>query len=141
MPTSFRLDDKVIIVTGGTGILGDSFITAIAEAGGIVGIGGRKREVAEERALRINNNGGKAFACVMDVMNETQVKAAAEKVMDNYGRVDGLVNAAGGVMPQGVLQPQDDLFKMNLQGMSDASKFVTGAMICVDGGFSIFGGV
>ena len=115
--TSFRLDNKVIIVTGGTGILGNSFIQAITDAGGIVGIAGRKKEVAEERAARINNSGGKAFACVMDVMDQAQVKAAADLVLNEYGRVDGLVNAAGGIMPQGVLQPQDDIFEMNLEGM------------------------
>ena len=114
---SFRLDHKVVIVTGGTGILGKSFITAIAEAGGIVGIAGRKKEIAEDRAAEIIGQGGRAFACVMDVMDPEQVKEASEKVLVDYGRVDGLVNAAGGNMPQGVLQNQDDLFEMNLEGM------------------------
>lgn len=119
MSASFRLDNKVIIVTGGTGILGNSFVNAISEAGATVGIAGRKKDVAEERASKINNTGGKAFACVMDVMDEEQVKEAAEKVMHDYGRLDGLVNAAGGVMPQGVLQPADDVFQMNLAGMKE----------------------
>ena len=117
MVLSSRLKNKVIIVTGGTGILGESFINAIAEADGIVGIAGRKREIADERAQRINNNGGRAFSCVIDVMNESQVKEATEKVLSEHGRVDGLVNAAGGIMPQGILQPGDDIFQMNIEGM------------------------
>lgn len=52
------------MVTGGTGILGNSFVEAIVEAGGTVGILGRKKEVAEERANNINANGGKAIALV-----------------------------------------------------------------------------
>ena len=44
----FSLQDKVIIVTGGTGILGNAFVDAIVDAGGAVGILGRKKDVAEE---------------------------------------------------------------------------------------------
>lgn len=60
----YSLVGKVIVVTGGTGILGNSFVEAIVEAGGTVGILGRKKEVAEERANNINANGGKAIALV-----------------------------------------------------------------------------
>ena len=56
------LTNKVIIVTGGTGILGNAFINGIVEAGGTVGILGRNKTVAEERANHINTNGGKAIA-------------------------------------------------------------------------------
>src|SRR6202007_2666662 len=59
MENAFSLKDKVIIVTGGTGILGNSFVTGIAEAGGTVGILGRNEAVARERAQAINQKGGK----------------------------------------------------------------------------------
>lgn len=117
MENKFSLAGKVIIVTGGTGILGNSFVNGIVEAGGTVGILGRNRQVAEERAEAINANGGKAIALIADVLNEAELVAAKEKVLAAYGRIDGLVNAAGGNMPQGVLQPEEDVFKMNLDGM------------------------
>jgi NAD(P)-dependent dehydrogenase (short-subunit alcohol dehydrogenase family) len=117
MADQFSLKDKVIIVTGGTGILGNSFVNGIVEAGGTVGILGRKKEVAEERANAINENGGKAIALEADVLNVTQLNAAKDKVLKAYGRIDGLVNGAGGNMPQGVLMPDQDIFKMNLEGM------------------------
>ena len=113
----FSLKDKVIIVTGGTGILGKGFIEAIVEAGGSVGILGRNKEVAEERATAINNNGGKALALVADVMNEDELVTARELVLNEYGKIDGLVNAAGGNQPEGVLTPDKDLFEMNIAGM------------------------
>ena len=53
----FSLEGKVIIVTGGTGILGNSFIDGIVEAGGSVGILGRKEAIASARATVINDNG------------------------------------------------------------------------------------
>lgn len=107
----------MIVVTGGTGILGNSFVNGIVEAGGTVGILGRNAPVAQERANTINENGGKAIALVADVMNEAELEAAKNKILDAYGRLDGLVNGAGGNMPEGVLQPDEDIFKMNLAGM------------------------
>ena len=105
------------MVTGGTGILGNSFVEAIVEAGGTVGILGRKKEVAEERANNINANGGKAIALVADVMNEEQLQICKQQIIDAFGKIDGLVNAAGGNMPEGVLQPNESVFAMNIEGM------------------------
>ena len=117
MIDQFSLKDKVIIVTGGTGILGNSFVNAIVEAGGSVGILGRNQKVAEERAEAINKNGGKAMPLVADVMDEHQLNVAKEKALAHFGKIDGLVNGAGGNMPEGVLMPSQDIFSMNLQGM------------------------
>ncbi len=117
MENIYSLAGKVIVVTGGTGILGNAFINGIVAAGGTVGILGRNQKVAEERADAINKNGGQALALVADVFNEAQLQEAAQRVWDTYGRLDGLVNGAGGNMPEGVLQPEEDIFKMNLEGM------------------------
>lgn len=119
MEQSFSLKDKVIVVTGGTGILGKSFVDAIVEAGGAVGILGRNAAVANERADAINKNGGKAIALVADAMDEAQLIAARTKIIDAFGKIDGLVNAAGGIMPEGVLAPEESIFKMNLSGMKN----------------------
>ncbi|PWK78471.1 NAD(P)-dependent dehydrogenase (short-subunit alcohol dehydrogenase family) [Mucilaginibacter oryzae] len=117
MDNQFSLAGKVIVVTGGTGILGKAFIDGIVEAGGTVGILGRNAQVAEERAAAINEAGGKAIALVADVMDEAELVAAKDKMLAAFGRIDGLVNAAGGNMPEGVLQPDEDIFKMNIEGM------------------------
>ncbi len=113
----FSLKDKVIVVTGGTGILGNAFVDAIVAAGGSVGVLGRKAEVAEERARAINDAGGQAIALVADVLKEDQLQSAKQKILDHFGHVDGLVNAAGGNMPAGVLSPGEDIFSMNMEGM------------------------
>jgi NAD(P)-dependent dehydrogenase (short-subunit alcohol dehydrogenase family) len=62
-------------------------------------------------------NGGKAIALVADVMNVEQLQQCKQQVLDAFGKIDGLVNAAGGIMPEGVLQPNDDIFSMNVEGM------------------------
>lgn len=117
MLENFSLKDKVIVVTGGTGILGNAFINAIVEAGGAVGILGRNQDVAEQRANEINKNGGRAVALVADVLQEDQLIKAREHLLATFGKVDGLVNAAGGNMPEGVLQPEDNIFSMKIEGM------------------------
>jgi len=117
MNNKFSLEGKVIVVTGGTGILGNSFVNGIVDAGGTVAILGRNESVANERADAINKNGGKALGVVADVLKQEDLVSAKNKILATFGHIDGLVNGAGGNMPQGVLQPEDDIFKMNLDGM------------------------
>jgi NAD(P)-dependent dehydrogenase (short-subunit alcohol dehydrogenase family) len=57
----FSLKGKVIVVTGGTGILGGGFVKGIADAGGIAVILGRNAEVGQQRADEINASGGTAL--------------------------------------------------------------------------------
>ena len=97
--------------------MGNSFVNAIVEAGGAVGILGRNAEIANERADAINKNGGKAIALIADAMDEAQLIAAREKIIAAFGKIDGLVNAAGGNMPDGVLQPEESIFEMKMDGM------------------------
>jgi NAD(P)-dependent dehydrogenase (short-subunit alcohol dehydrogenase family) len=113
----FSLSDKAIVVTGGTGILGESFIGAIVEAGGAVGILGRKKEVAEQRAAAIRRAGGQAIALVADALDQDQLLKARDVMVSEFGKIDGLVNAAGGNMPEGVLLPDQDIFSLNIEGM------------------------
>lgn len=112
-----RLKDKVIAITGGTGILGRSFVNAIAASGGTVCILGRNDIVARERATAIINGGGRAIALKADVLNVEELGEACNKVLCEFGRIDGLVNAAGGIQPEGVLGSGDDIFTMNMEGM------------------------
>lgn len=120
MVNRFSLKDKVIIVTGGTGVIGKSFIKGIVEAGGIAGILGRNSEIANERADEINTSGGRAIALVADVLNEQQLQKACDLVVAKYGKIDGLINAAGGNMPEAIVQKDDDIFDVNMDGMRQA---------------------
>jgi NAD(P)-dependent dehydrogenase (short-subunit alcohol dehydrogenase family) len=143
----FSLKDKVIAVTGGTGILGASFVKGIAAAGGTPVIIGRNEAVAKQRADEIIAAGGKAMAVTANVLEEEDVRSACEKITDTYGAVHGLVNGAGGNMPEGVLQPDADIFSMNIAGMQKAMQLnlwgtiiptqVFGAVMAKNGGGSI----
>ena len=119
MNEEFSLKDKVIIVTGGTGVLGEAFIHGIADAGGIVGILGRNEKVANERADSIIAKGGKAIALIADVTIKEQLEKAKEKILHSFGKIDGLVNAAGGNIPGAVVQPGEDIFKVNMTALKE----------------------
>jgi NAD(P)-dependent dehydrogenase (short-subunit alcohol dehydrogenase family) len=116
---NFSLAGKVIVVTGGTGVLGGAFVEGIAVAGGIVGILGRNEKIANERANAINQKGGQALALIADVTNESQLEAACQQMLTAFGKIDGLVNAAGGNIPNAVVQPNQDVFELNFQALQE----------------------
>jgi NAD(P)-dependent dehydrogenase (short-subunit alcohol dehydrogenase family) len=116
---NFSLAGKVIVVTGGTGVLGGAFVDGIAAAGGIVGILGRNEKIANERANAINQKGGQALALIADVTNGSQLEAACQQMLTAFGKIDGLVNAAGGNIPDAVVQPDQDVFELNFQALQE----------------------
>jgi NAD(P)-dependent dehydrogenase (short-subunit alcohol dehydrogenase family) len=114
----FSLEGKVIVVTGGTGVLGESFVRAITEAGGQVAILGRNEKVATERAEILNAAGGNSIGVVADVMDENSLIRAKEIILEKFGKIDGLVNGAGGNMPGAVVEPSADLFKLDFESLN-----------------------
>jgi NAD(P)-dependent dehydrogenase (short-subunit alcohol dehydrogenase family) len=115
--TLFSLQDKVIVVTGGTGILGKAFIEGIVSFGGTTVIVGRNEEEGSKRAAEINANGGKALFIKGNVLDEKDMEKVRDITLEQFGGIDGLVNGAGGNMPQGVIQPDQDVFDMNIDGL------------------------
>ncbi len=116
----FSLEGKVIVVTGGTGILGTSFVNAIIEAGGKVAILNTNELKGAMAVAAIKAKGGDAIAIAGSVLDEDKMKAARDIILEKYGKIDGLVNAAGGNVPEGVLKPENDVFDMNIEGMKKA---------------------
>lgn len=118
----FSLKGKSIVVTGGTGVLGKAFIEAIAEAGGNIGIMGRNKTVAEERAHTVVISGGNAIPLIADVTKEEELMAARDVMIKKYGAIHGLVNAAGGNIPEAVVKPNEDIFSLNMDALDKAVK-------------------
>ena len=119
MASRFSVKDKVIVVTGATGVLGHSFITALGAEGAIVGLLGRNEKIATERVEEIKQSGGKAVALIADVTKEEQLMAARQKMLDRFGKIDGLVNAAGGNLPGAVIAPDKDIFQLDFSALRE----------------------
>jgi NAD(P)-dependent dehydrogenase (short-subunit alcohol dehydrogenase family) len=118
LPTElFGLEGQVAVVTGGTGVLGGAMARGLARAGAKVGVLGRRKEKAEAAVQTIQADGGEALALPADVLDREQLEAARETVMDQWERLDVLVNAAGGNMPSATLDPGQSFFDLPVEGM------------------------
>lgn len=97
--TLFDLDGRVAAVSGGYGVLGGVLASSLAAAGSKVAVIGRKMAAADEKVGQIHESGGVAMAVVADVLDETAIRAGCEEIVRAWGRVDILINAAGGNVP------------------------------------------
>lgn len=101
----FGLQEKVAIVTGGTGVLGSVMCEALAQAGAKVVVIGRRKDAADKVVASIIANGGEALAIQADVLNAEMLREARTKILEHFGTIDILVNAAGGNLPGAVIPP------------------------------------
>ena len=92
---SFRLDDKVVIVTGASSGLGVSFARAFAEAGADVVIGARRADRLQATAALVEAAGRKALSVATDVSVPEQCQQLVDAAIHGFGRVDVLINNAG----------------------------------------------
>ncbi len=92
---SFRLDDKVVIVTGASSGLGVAFAQAFAEAGADVALGARRVEKMAGTAALVEGAGRRALTVMTDVADQMQCQGLVDATMETFGRVDILINNAG----------------------------------------------
>lgn len=95
----FSLQGRVAIVTGGTGVLGGAIAHGLAAAGAKVGILGRRVDRAAEVVEAIKANGGEAMPVPADALDQAALAQARDIVLQQWGHVDILINAAGGNSP------------------------------------------
>ena len=113
MANLFDIKDKVVVITGGTGILGHAISFYLAEQGAKVVIMGRKTDVGNAMVADIKEKGGEAMYLTTDVMNRELLEQNLVDIMTAYGRVDALLNAAGGNMPGATIAPDKTFFDLN----------------------------
>lgn len=92
----FRLDGKVAVLPGGAGGIGQAVARGLAEFGANVVIAGRSHERSQAIADSLMSTGREVLAVEVDVTQPESVNNLVEQVMDRFGRIDVLVNLAGG---------------------------------------------
>ncbi len=155
----FRLDGKVALVTGAGRGIGAGIALAFAEAGADVALGARTLSEVEAVAARIRALGRRAVALPCDVMERAQLEAFVEQSAKELGRIDLLVNNAGGAPWKPFLQTSErsfeEAYRFNVTSAFLLSRLVvprmlehgTGAIVNVsssmgratDRGFSAYG--
>ena len=109
----FDIKDNVTVITGGTGILGRAIAKYLAANGAIVIILGRKEDVGRRIAEDITAAGGKCEFLKTDVMDKAVVEKNRDEILKRYGRIDTLLNAAGGNMKGATITPEQTFFDLN----------------------------
>ncbi|CAN5892456.1 SDR family oxidoreductase [soil metagenome] len=108
----FSLRGKVAVVTGATGVLGGERARSLARSGARVAVLGRRAEKARRVAAEIENERGGALALAADVLVKGQLEEARNALLSHWGRVDILVNAAGGNVPEATLTDDVSVFDL-----------------------------
>lgn len=138
MSDALPLDGKVAVVTGAGRGLGRAAVRALALAGADVALLSRSAEELAEAAREVEAAGRKALALPTDVTNETAVEEAAEAVLEDFGKVDVLVNNAGiaRVAPLLELSIADlrAIFDVNVIGAFLCARAFGGHMVAARGG-------
>ena len=130
MKNLFNIKDNVVVITGGTGILGRCIAKYLALEGAQVIILGRKEEVGKKIVDDIVAAGGKCEFMKTDVMNQSVVKNNCDEIIKKYGRVDTLLNAAGGNMPGATIGPDKNIFDLKVEDFQKVLELnLTGTVI------------
>jgi NAD(P)-dependent dehydrogenase (short-subunit alcohol dehydrogenase family) len=97
---TYDFSDQIAVVTGGAGVLCAEMCRSVASAGAKIAILDINPEAAESIAIDINSKGGEAIILMCDVLDKVSIELAARQILESFGRVDMLINGAGGNNPQ-----------------------------------------
>ena len=106
LPFQIDLTGQVAVVTGGSGVIGGIFARALGKCGAKVAVLGRKVENGIPVVKDIEAEGGKAVFVAANVLEKESLKAAKQEILDKWGKINILVNCAGGAVKSAQI-PQD----------------------------------
>lgn len=133
-PSSFDLEGRVAIITGGAGLLGMEHAAAIAEAGGLPVLWDLDFARAQDAAAAITKQwGGRCYGVAVDITNEAAIQAGFARTLEVAGRADILINNAANdpKVPTGGTLAWSRLENFPVQSwLDDISVGLTGAFLC-----------
>ena len=110
----FNVKDKVVVITGGAGILGKGIAAYLAKEGAKVVVLDRSEEAGKALVESIKAEGNEAMFLYTDVMDKEVLEGNKVEIMKDYGRIDVLLNAAGGNMAGATIAPDKTFFDLQI---------------------------
>ncbi len=110
----FSVKNKVVVITGGTGVLGSCIGKYLAEEGAKVVILGRRQDEGDKLVCEITTTGGDAMFLTTNVLDKDTLEQNLKDILARYGKVDALLNAAGGNMPGATIAPGQTFFDVKI---------------------------
>ena len=98
-----KIKGKIVVITGASSGLGEAAARLLSGRGASVTLGARRSHRLESLADELNRNGGKAIAVATDVTHRNQVKKLVDTAVEEFGRIDVMINNAG-IMPRAPLE-------------------------------------
>jgi len=127
------IENKIAIVTGGAGGIGSAIVQRLAREGAKIAVADIDGQAAQERAAEVIATKGDAVSIVADVTNKQSVERMVKATKDRWGRIDILVNVAGGADRKPVVdmtaQDWDHIVDMNLKSVFLCSQAVLPTML------------
>ncbi len=122
MSQLFNIENQVVIVTGGAGVLGGSIAEHLLKEGAKVVIISRSENTVADKLAELKkiNNNVIGFAC--DVLNEPSLVEVKDKIIAQWGKIDSLINAAGGNMPGATIGPGKNFFDLEIADFRKVSE-------------------
>ena len=114
MKPNFNLNDKVAVITGGGGALGGCIAQSLSESGVKIVILDLTDESAQKTVDLIEGNGGKAIGFASNVLSKDSIQKISQEIIAKWGRVDILLNAAGGNMQGATIAVDQTIFDLSM---------------------------
>jgi len=108
----YDITGQTIVVTGGTGILGGEIACALVGCGANVAILDRNTDPAAGLMARMGAAADRAMVIATDVLDPASLQRAADQILEKFGRIDALVNGAGGNHPKSTTGPKASFFDL-----------------------------
>ncbi|MEI7503965.1 MAG: SDR family oxidoreductase [Paludibacter sp.] len=111
----FSIKGKVAVITGACGVLGGSLAQSFVNAGAKVVAIGTKQEKVDAKVKELSGLGGEVIGFVGNVLDIPSLEKIAQEVVAKWGRIDILLNIAGGNLPGATLMPDQSFFNMKIE--------------------------
>jgi NAD(P)-dependent dehydrogenase (short-subunit alcohol dehydrogenase family) len=114
----FNFEGKTAIITGGSGVLGGEIVRCLVGLGANVVVLVHSTEISQDEQALLDSGPGTCLCLQGDVLDRESLMAARQSVMETYGRIDLLINAAGGNHPDATTSAEQTFFDLPREALS-----------------------